>query len=92
MPWTVQLTRSATKQFRKLPRDAQKQIAQAIESMRKDPLAGDSRALRGAAWKGRYRKRVGRYRLIFILDSHPKNLRIVISTILPRSEKTYRRR
>lgn len=91
MTWTVQFTGPADKQLRKLPRNAQKQIERAIESMRQDPLAGDSKALKGAAWKGRYRKRVGRYRLIFIPHSHPRNPRITITAILLRSEKTYRR-
>ena len=67
MIWTVQLTRTAVKQLRKLPLDTQQRIRKAIETLEKDPFAGDSKALKGAGWKGRYRKRVGRYRLIFIL-------------------------
>ena len=90
MTWTVQLTRTAVKQLRKLPLDTQQRIKRAIEILEKDPFAGDSKALRGAGWKGRYRKRVGRYRLIFILLSEPSTRRIIISAILPRSEKTYR--
>ena len=90
MTWTVQLTRTAVKQLRKLPRDTQQRIKRAIETLEKDPFAGDSKALKGAGWKGRYRKRVGRYRLIFIFLSEPSTRRIIISAILPRSEKTYR--
>ena len=90
MTWTVQLTRTAVKQLRKLPRDTQQRIKRAIETLEKDPFVGDSKALKGAGWKGRYRKRVGRYRLIFILLSEPSTRRIIISAILPRSEKTYR--
>ncbi len=90
MTWTVQLTRTAVKQLGKLPRDTQQRIKKAIEALEKDPFAGDSKALKGAGWKGRYRKRVGRYRLIFILLSEPSTRRIIISAILPRSEKTYR--
>jgi mRNA-degrading endonuclease RelE of RelBE toxin-antitoxin system len=89
MTWTVQLTRTAVKQLRKLPLDTQQRIRRAIETLEKDPFAGDSKALKGAGWKGRYRKRVGRYCLIFILLSEPSTRRIIISAILPRSEKTY---
>ena len=90
MTWTVQLTRTAVKQLRKLPLDTQQRIRRAIETLEKDPFAGDSKALKGAGWEGRYRKCVGRYRLIFILLSEPSTRRIIISAILPRSEKTYR--
>ena len=90
MTWTVQLTRTAVKQLRKLPRDTQQRIKRAIETLEKDPFAGDLKALKGSGWKGRYRKRVGRYRLIFILLSEPSTRRIIISAILSRSEKTYR--
>ncbi len=90
MTWTVQLTRTAVKQLRNLPLDTQQRIRRAIETLEKDPFAGGSKALKGAGWKGRYRKRVGRYRLIFILLSEPSTRRIIISAILPRSEKTYR--
>ena len=34
--------------------------------MGEDPFQGDVRPLRGRQWQGRYRKRVGRYRIIFI--------------------------
>ena len=89
MTWSVQLTRTAVKQLRKLPRDTQQRISKAIETLKNDPFAGASKALKGAGWKGRYRKRVGRNRLIFIPLSEPPR-RIVISAILPKSEKTYR--
>ena len=91
MTWNVHLSRNATKQLRKLPRDAQKQIARAVESLKKDPFAGDSKVLKGPILQRRYRRRVGRYRLFFIPHSHPKNPRLTITAILLRSEKTYRR-
>jgi mRNA-degrading endonuclease RelE of RelBE toxin-antitoxin system len=51
------------------------------------PLRGDVISLKGKQWKGRYRKRVGQYRIIFTLD-HSRN-EIEVSAILIRSEKTY---
>ncbi len=74
MTWSVQLTRTAVKQLGKLPRDTQQRIGKAIETLKKDPFAGDSKALKGAGWEGRYRKRVGRYRLILLLVPLPRKL------------------
>jgi mRNA-degrading endonuclease RelE of RelBE toxin-antitoxin system len=60
----------------------------AIDEMESDPFAGDVKPLRGPEWKGRFRKRVGRYRIIFTADR--KIGKVAISAILIRSEKTYR--
>jgi mRNA-degrading endonuclease RelE of RelBE toxin-antitoxin system len=56
--------------------------------MRLDPFLGDVKPLKGKKWKGRYRKRVGFYRLIF-MPLHAFRI-VEISQILRRSEKTYR--
>lgn len=63
-------------------------MARAIDRMEADPFQGDVRPLRGKKWRGRYRKRVGRYRLIFV--PFPQEQRVDISAILPRTEQTYR--
>jgi mRNA-degrading endonuclease RelE of RelBE toxin-antitoxin system len=67
MNWAVELSTSAIKELKKLPRDRQAQIERAIDDMESDPLAGDVIPLKGNKWKGRYRKRVGPYRIIFAL-------------------------
>jgi mRNA-degrading endonuclease RelE of RelBE toxin-antitoxin system len=56
--------------------------------MESDPMAGDVIPLKGAEWKGRFRKRVGAYRIIFALDR--SSMTVAISAILIRSGKTYR--
>ena len=56
--------------------------------MEENPLMGDVKALKGPEWKGRYRKRVGPYRIIFTVDHKMKA--VAISAILIRSGKTYR--
>ena len=56
--------------------------------MKDDPFSGDLVRLKGQQWKGRFRKRVGRYRLIF--TPYYSEHVIEISQILIRSEKTYR--
>ena len=88
MAWKIQLVENARKQLEKIPREDQKRIAEAIDTMLEDPFQGDVKPLTGKKWKGRYRKRVGRYRLILIpvADKHL----VIISAILRRSEKTYR--
>jgi mRNA-degrading endonuclease RelE of RelBE toxin-antitoxin system len=56
--------------------------------MAEDPFCGDVKPLKGVQWQGRYRKRIGRWRIIFIPY---QNERLVeVSAILMRSEKTYR--
>jgi mRNA-degrading endonuclease RelE of RelBE toxin-antitoxin system len=89
MNWAVELSASAIKVLKKLPRDRQARIATAIDEMEADPMAGDVIPLKGSEWKGQFRKRVGMYRIIFAL--HRAEMTVAISAILIRSEKTYRR-
>jgi len=56
--------------------------------MKDDPFSGDLVRLKGQQGKGRFRKRVGRYRLIF--TPYYSEHMIEISQILIRSEKAYR--
>ena len=88
MNWSVELSASAVKELKKLPRDRQARIERAIDEMESDPMAGDVIPLKGTEWKGRYRKRVGAYRIVFALDR--RAMAVTISAILIRSEKTYR--
>lgn len=86
--WKIILAPQAEDQLANLPRKQQQLICKAIERMCEDPFSGDVRALQGKRWKGRYRKRVGQYRLVFIPYHTQRQLEI--SAILLRSEKTYR--
>jgi mRNA-degrading endonuclease RelE of RelBE toxin-antitoxin system len=88
MPWTIRLSPPAARQLSVLPRDHQVAIGGAIDRMRNDPFQGDVQPLKGKKWQGRYRKRVGRYRLIFI--PYRQDRIVEISAILLRDEKTYR--
>jgi mRNA-degrading endonuclease RelE of RelBE toxin-antitoxin system len=88
MTWAVELSAGAEKDLKRLPRDRLARIAHAIDEMEANPLADDVKALQGPEWKGRYRKRVGPYRIIFSLDQKVKA--VAISAILIRSGKTYR--
>jgi mRNA-degrading endonuclease RelE of RelBE toxin-antitoxin system len=88
MPWTIRLSPPAARQLRVLPRDHQVTIGKAINRMQNDPFQGDVQPLKGKQWQGRYRKRVGRYRVIFIPYYHDRI--VEISAILLRDEKTSR--
>ena len=41
MSWGLRLSNDAAKELRRLPRDRQEYIGQALEEMRTDPLRGD---------------------------------------------------
>ena len=88
MTWTVRLSKSAAKQLSKAPRDQRDLLFERLDEMAQDPFRGDVKPLKGAEWLGRYRKRVGRWRIIFIADQ--KERLVEVSAILMRSEKTYR--
>lgn len=88
MPWTIRLSPQAETQLSRLPRDRQELIGKSIDQLRSDPFRGNVKPLKGKQWEGRFRKRAGRYRLIFIPD-YAYHV-VEISEILIRSEKTYR--
>ena len=88
MPWTIRLSPPAARQLSVLSRDHQVAIGRAIDRMQNDPFQGDVQPLKGKKWQGRYRKRVGRYRLIFI-PYHQERI-VEISAILLRDAQAYR--
>jgi mRNA-degrading endonuclease RelE of RelBE toxin-antitoxin system len=88
MIWDVRLAKAAAKQLEKLPPDYQTLLLKKLNEMRDDPFQGDVQPLKGKQHQGRYRKRVGRYRIIFTPDRD--NRVVEVSAILPRDEKTYR--
>jgi len=88
MNWTVRLSKEAAKQLQELSPDPQELIRKRLREMREDPFRGNVKPLRGKKWKGRYRKVVGQYRLIFI--PYHQERTVEISAIVVRTEKTYR--
>jgi mRNA-degrading endonuclease RelE of RelBE toxin-antitoxin system len=88
MTWHADLSHAAERQLERFPNKAQQQIARAIDDLEVDPFRGDVISLKGNQWRGRYRKRVGRYRVIF--TPHHDTHTIEISAILRRDEHTYR--
>ncbi len=90
MRWRVELSTEAEKQLSQFPREAQRRLARAIDEFESndDSHWSNIKALQGEQWKGRFRKRVGPYRIIFRRDSEHGT--VEISAILLRSKDTYR--
>ena len=67
MPWRVELSSEAEKQLARFPRDVRERIERAIDEfeLKEESQWSNIKALQGAEWKGRFRKKVGPYRLIF---------------------------
>jgi mRNA-degrading endonuclease RelE of RelBE toxin-antitoxin system len=86
MSWSVELAKEAGRQVKKLPADREAAIIAHLGEMRIDPFRGDVKPLKGK-WKGRYRKRVGRYRIIFKVDTKARIVQV--SAILARTDATY---
>ena len=87
MNWDCRLSRLASKQLKRLPRDRQTQLAGAIVEMSANPTIGDVRPIKSGKFAGTLRKRVGRYRIIFSIDVD--NYLIKIAAILYRTDTTY---
>lgn len=90
MRFRAELSREAEKQLSRLPRDARDRIERAIDELEEkdDSQWSNIKALQGAAWKGRLRKRVGPYRIIFMKS--PDRGVVEVSAILIKSKDTYR--
>ena len=72
MSWAAELSDSARHDLKRLPSKDLLRIMRAIGEMETDPIGGDVRPFCGPQWRGRYRKRVGNYRIIFSAD-HAQN-------------------
>jgi mRNA-degrading endonuclease RelE of RelBE toxin-antitoxin system len=74
--YRVELSSEAERQLSQFPRDAQERIERAIDELevKDDSQWSNIKALQGDTWKGRLRKKVGPYRIIFVkLPSRKSN-------------------
>jgi mRNA-degrading endonuclease RelE of RelBE toxin-antitoxin system len=90
MRWRVEVSRDAERQLSKLPRNVQVRIKRAIDEFEEKDESqwSNVKALQGPEWKGRFRKRVGQYRIIF-RKFHDRGV-VEISAIFIKSKDTYR--
>jgi len=90
MRWRVEVSREAEQQLSKLPRNVRTRMERAIDELEEKDNSqwSNVKALQGPEWKGRFRKRVGDYRIIF--RKFPERAAVEISAILIKSKDTYR--
>jgi len=85
MPWTLAISRRATKDLENLPRAERETIEAAIHRLAGDLTTAAIRKLSGRT--GEWRLRVGRWRVLLDLDN--RTGRITVTRVLPRS-RAYR--
>jgi mRNA-degrading endonuclease RelE of RelBE toxin-antitoxin system len=83
--WRVYVPRPALKTLARSPEPDADAIWAALDEMKVEPLAGNTRRLRGGVT---YRRRVRDYRIIF--DLNPSIRLVQIKTIGRRTSTTYR--
>ncbi len=89
MRFRVELSKEAQKQLAAFPRDVRDRMERAIDEFERDDSQWTNvKALQGLQWRGRFRKRVGPYRIIF--RKYPERGALEISAILIKSKDTYR--
>lgn len=82
--YSIEWTRRALKQLKRLPQQCQKQIVLAVGDLRNWPECKHVKALQN---RPGYRLRVGRYRVLFDVE---KALHIIeIEEVKKRDERTY---
>jgi mRNA-degrading endonuclease RelE of RelBE toxin-antitoxin system len=90
MRFRVELSNEAQKQIARFPRDVRERIERSIDELEAKDEAewSNVKALQGPEWKGRLRKKVGPYRIIF--RKYPERGALEISAILIKPKDTYR--
>ncbi|MBL7945125.1 MAG: type II toxin-antitoxin system RelE/ParE family toxin [Flavobacteriales bacterium] len=82
MSYSVELSRSATRELRRVPEPYHTSIVRVLRGLEKDPRPSGCKKLTGAA--GLYRVRVGAYRIIYEVSDKIKL--IVVERIADRKD------
>jgi mRNA interferase RelE/StbE len=85
MDWNILVAKVAQKQVARLPAKDQEKIAAALVAMAADPVSGNILKLEGE--EGRWRRRVGSYRIFFKVDAGRTT--VSVSAIVRRTSTTY---
>lgn len=80
--YNVILSPRAVKQLKEMAKQDQERVRKALSGLTSIPPQGDIKKLKG--FKGRFRLRVGDWRIIFVFNVQEK--KVLISEILPRSD------
>lgn len=81
-PWTVILQDKEKRYLAKLPRRERERLIDGMLALRADPFAGDVARLKGSL-EG-YRLRVGRWRVLFMVDADAR--KVIIAGLGPRGD------
>ncbi len=84
MVYRLEIIRAARKQMLSLPRDAQVELARAIDRLAKTPRPPGCKKLRGTEL---WRLRLGRYRVVYFIDDEARLVTLV--KVAARREDTY---
>lgn len=84
MVYRIEIIRAAQKQILFLPKQAQVEIAKAIDCLVNDPRPSGCKKLRGT---GLWRLRLRRYRVVYVIDD--KASLVTVIKVAPRREDTY---
>jgi len=86
LAYRVKIHRAAQKQLLAFPREAQLEIAKAIDELENNARPAGCRKLRET---GLWRVRAGRYRVVYVIDEEAKVVTVVKVAI--RREDTYKK-
>ncbi len=86
--WEVRVRKRGLNELNRAPRPERERLADALEEMETDPLAGDVKPLKGQP--GSFRRRVGNWRIFF--DLNQKQRLVEVRSIERRTSTTYRKR
>ena len=84
MVYRIEIIRAAQKQLISLPRQAQVEIARAIDCLANAPRPSGCKKLRGTDL---WRLRLGRYRVVYIIDDEASLVTVI--KVAQRREGTY---
>lgn len=71
MPYEIALTRNFLKELKRLPKDVKGKVLRAVDEIAANPFLGVK--LHGEL-EGRWRWRIGKYRIIYIIDEPQKRI------------------
>ena len=75
MTWAVEFTPAALRAVKRLPRDAQARIVEALDGLAADPLA--ARNVKRLSGRDEFRLRVGDHRVLYDLEREVLVVRVV---------------
>ena len=86
MAYSIEILRAVQKQILSFPREAQVEVAKAIDALQNNARPAGCKKLRET---GLWRVRAGRYRVVYVIDDEAKV--VTVAKIAIRREDTYKR-